>query len=188
MCFEFNQPSGGTAGPVFTLHDRPELRIDGTRLADTGSLSVEDAQVYGPELGFNWKNFYAQGEYYRYDIDRRGASEANFDAWYVQATYILTGETRPYDMKSASFGAPKPKGPFGFGGSIGGVWNWRRVIARRISTIMNPTPPVSGRFPGVGNPDTRGHLYLYPRRRSGYHYAWRQLVSEPQRSLSCSTI
>ena len=119
--FEFNQPSGGTAGPVFTLHDRPELRIDGTRLADTGSLAAEDAQVYGPELGFNWKNFYAQGEYYRYDIDRRGASEANFDAWYVQGTYILTGETRKYDMKSASFGGPKPNGPLGFGGSIGAV-------------------------------------------------------------------
>jgi len=119
--FEFSQPSGGTVGPVFTLQDRPELRIDGTRLTSTGTLNAEDAQVYGPELGFNWKNFYAQGEYYRYDIDRRGASEANFDAWYVQGTYILTGETRPYDMKSASFGGPKPNGPLGFGGSIGAV-------------------------------------------------------------------
>lgn len=115
--FAFNQPPGSAS--IFTLQDRPELRVDATRLASTGTLNVEGAQVYGPEFGFNWKNIYGQAEYYRYDIDRIGAPEANFDAWYVQATYILTGESRPYDVKTASFGAPKPNGPFGFGGSLG---------------------------------------------------------------------
>ena len=129
--FEFNQPSGGI--PAFTLQDRPELRIDGTRLASTGTLNVEEAKVYGPEFGFNWKNIYGQAEYYRYDIDRRGASEANFDAWYIQGTYILTGESRPYDVKTASFGGPKPNGPLGFGGSIG-AWE---LAARYSAADLN---------------------------------------------------
>jgi phosphate-selective porin OprO/OprP len=110
---EFHQAAGG---PVFTLQDRPELRIDGTRLISTGSLGSENALVYGPELAGNWKNFYAQGEYYRYKIDRIGlAPEADFDAWYVQASYIVTGEAKPYDMKSATYNSPKPSAPFGFG-------------------------------------------------------------------------
>jgi phosphate-selective porin OprO and OprP len=127
--FEFNQPSGG-AGPVFTLQDRPELRIDGARLVSTGTLNVEDARVYGPEFGFNWKNLYGQAEYYRYDLDRRGVSEANFDGWYVQGAYILTGESRSYDAKTASFGGPRPSSPFSFGGSIGAV-----ELAARYSTV-----------------------------------------------------
>jgi phosphate-selective porin OprO and OprP len=129
--FTFNQPSGGPA--TFNLQDRPELRIDATRLASTGTLNVEDARVYGPEFGFNWKNLYGQAEYYRYDIDRIGAPEANFDGWYVQGTYLLTGENRPYDAKTASFSAPKPSTPFGFGGSMG-AWE---LAARYSATNLD---------------------------------------------------
>ncbi|MSP41943.1 MAG: hypothetical protein EXR08_01025 [Alphaproteobacteria bacterium] len=125
--FGFNQPA---SGPVFTLQERPELRVDGARLISTGSLGSESALVYGPELAGNWKNFYAQGEYYSYQIDRAGgAPQADFDAWYVQASYIVTGEAKPYDMKSAAFGAPKPNGPFGFGDSLGAI-----ELAARYST------------------------------------------------------
>jgi len=127
---EFNQAVGG---PVFTLQDRPELRVDGTRLISTGSLGSENALVYGPELAGNWKNFYAQGEYYRFQIDRPGAvSEADFDSWYVQASYIVTGEAKPYDMKNAVYSSPKPNGPFGFG-SIGAV----ELAARYSAADLN---------------------------------------------------
>ncbi|MGK2873354.1 MAG: porin [Alphaproteobacteria bacterium] len=112
--FEFNQ---GAAGPVFTLQDRPELRLDATRLVSTGVINAKNAQVFGPELAGNWKNFYAQGEYYYYQIDRPGAvADADFDAWYVQASYILTGESKPYDMNNAVYGSPKPGAPLGDGG------------------------------------------------------------------------
>jgi len=128
--FEVNQDGAQT----LNLRDRPELRIDATRLAFTGSLATESAQAYGPEFGMNWKNLYLQGEYYRYDIERQGAvSDADFDAWYIMGSYILTGETKRYDIKSASFGAPRPAGPFGFGNSPG-VWE---VAARYSATDLN---------------------------------------------------
>ena len=132
-------PGGGLQGaPTFQLRDRPELRVDGTRLIDTGLMAVEDAYVVGPEIGANWKNFYVQGEYYRYHIDRPDTNAAvpvdlpsfDFDGWYVQGSWILTGETKRYDIKTASFGAPRPKGPFGFGDSLGAF-----ELAARYSTV-----------------------------------------------------
>ncbi len=123
---------------LFNLQDRPELRVDGTRLVSTGNLAVEDGYVVGPELGANWKNFYVQGEYYHYKLDRQrpnaaGAADLgsfDFDGWYVQTSWIVTGETKRYDIKNASFGAPRPNGPFGFGDTLGVI-----ELAARYSTV-----------------------------------------------------
>lgn len=145
--FHFTQAAAAIPGPLpgslqtastFNLQDRPELRVDGTRLVSTGNLPVDEGYVFGPEFGANWKNFYVQGEYYRYQLDRERANAAgavdltsfNFDGWYVQGSYILTGETKRYDIKNASFGAPRPKGPLGFGDSFGAV-----ELAARYSTV-----------------------------------------------------
>ena len=38
----------------------------------------------------------------------------------MQASFIVTDEAKPYDMKNAGFSSPKPSGPVGFG-SIGAV-------------------------------------------------------------------
>lgn len=137
--FHFTQaavaiPPAAQASPTFTLQDRPELRVDGTRLISTGAIPVEGGHVYGPEFGANWKNLYLQGEYYRYRLDRdsngaAGLSDFDFDGWYVQGSWILTGETKRYDIKNASFGAPRPSGPFGFGDSLGAF-----ELAARYST------------------------------------------------------
>ena len=129
------------ASTVFNLQDRPELRVDGTRLISTGNLAVEDGYVVGPELGANWKNFYVQGEYYHYQLDRQRANAADaqelssfeFDGWYVQTSWIVTGETKRYDIRNASFGAPRPNGPFGFGDSLGVI----ELAARYSSVDLN---------------------------------------------------
>lgn len=134
-------PGSLQASSVFNLQDRPELRVDGTRLVSTGNIPVEDGYVVGPELGANWKNFYVQGEYYHYKLDRQNANVAvpanlssfDFDGWYVQTSWIVTGETKRYDIKNASFGAPRPNGPFGFGDSLGVI----ELAARYSSVDLN---------------------------------------------------
>jgi len=159
--FNFTQVAAAIPGPLpgslqassaFNLQDRPELRVDGTRLVSTGNLAVEDGYVVGPELGANWKNFYVQGEYYHYKLDRQRANAAgaadlgsfDFDGWYVQTSWIVTGETKRYDIKNASFGAPRPNGPFGFGDSLGVIELAARYSAVDLNDGTSGGPTCSG--------------------------------------------
>ncbi len=127
----------GASATQFNLQDRPEMRVDGTRLASTGLLNVEDGFTAGPEFAARWKNFNLQGEYYTYQLDRNKANVAgatslgdfNFDGWYIQSSWILTGEYKKYDIKNARFYSPAPSSPLGFGG-IGAV-----ELAARYSTV-----------------------------------------------------
>lgn len=142
--FEFSQASSaippalqGASTAQFNLQDRPELRVDGTRLVSTGLLNVEDGSVAGPEFAAAWKNFFIQSEYYYYELDPAKANVAgaanlssfDFDGWYVQGSWVLTGEAKKYDSKGAWFHAPKSANPLGFGG-FGAV-----EFAARYSTV-----------------------------------------------------
>jgi len=114
----FNVP-----GDTTRFRDRPELRVDATRLIDTGNIGgVDTITVYGPELALNYGPFRAQGEYYRYDIDGIAGGSAELDAWYLQASWILSGESYSYDIKKAAYKGVKPANPFGFGNGGAGAW------------------------------------------------------------------
>jgi len=113
------------------LRDRPEIRIDPTRILDTGTLNdVEHARVLSAELAASFGSFYLQGEYFDYNVGRRALSDLHFNGGYVQASYVLTGESRKYSTSSGSFGGIKPKNPFTPGGGWG-AWE----IAARYSTV-----------------------------------------------------
>jgi phosphate-selective porin OprO and OprP len=112
--FHFNdsifQP-GGTV-PGIRLSDQPELRIDMNSLIDTGFIPAKTADTWGFELAANWRNFLLEGEYIRVDVDPTVGSGLTFNGWYVEGSWILTGESRPYIASSASYGSPKPAHPF----------------------------------------------------------------------------
>lgn len=106
------------------FRDRPELRVDGTRLIDTGTIDANSAYAGGLEAAGNWQNFFFQGEYFKYGIERRVASPAGdpeFSGWYAQASWVLTGETHRYSMASASYSAPKPMVPLSAEGGLGAI-------------------------------------------------------------------
>lgn len=112
------------------FRERPELNPGTTRLVDTGlmtgidsvtRLGAEAATVYGP--------FSLQGEYMRANVERRDLSNPAFDGWYVQGSWILTGEPRIYDFKFGTFKNPKPTSIVGSGGI--GAWE----IAFRYSGL-----------------------------------------------------
>jgi phosphate-selective porin OprO/OprP len=120
---------GNTTGRyALRLRDRPELREDGTRLIDTGPLDAEAAWAGGLELGANWHNFYLQGETFRYGIYRRDHSlpDPDFDGYYVQGSWVITGENRRYNMANGAFQGPRPSSPFSRSGGTGS-WElaWR---------------------------------------------------------------
>ena len=101
---------------VFQLRDRPELRIDGTRLVDTGPLNTRHVTEAGAEFGFQFKNFYGQAEYFHYDIQGDQAlpttPSPTFDGYYIEGSYIFTGEHRIYNPANGAFNGPVVAHPF----------------------------------------------------------------------------
>jgi phosphate-selective porin OprO/OprP len=121
-------------GNSLSLGDRPGIRVDSIKYIDTGTINdVESAKYYGPEAAFAVGPFRAQAEYYKYDIARKsGLSDISLDSWYVQTSWILTGESYKYKSSSASFGGVKPANPLGAGGT--GAWE---IAARYGSSDLN---------------------------------------------------
>lgn len=133
---DFNVHLGGSATYVFSppdagssatgarhpirFRDRPEVRVDGVRLIDTGAMDAEHASVYGVEFGANWKNFHVQAENFWFDVERRGALEdPSFGGYYLQSSWLLTGERRRYNPATGSFQNPRPASPFAPNGGWG---------------------------------------------------------------------
>lgn len=87
------------------------------RLSSTEELAVstDERQAFGGELALRAGAFYAQAEYVTADFAaEEGAGEdQSVDTYYVQASYFITGETKPYDGKKGVFKSPKPKAAYG---------------------------------------------------------------------------
>jgi phosphate-selective porin OprO/OprP len=141
---------GGTARNSITLSDPPELTVDsnGYTLANTAALEAKHLTQWGVETAGNWKNLYGQAGYYGIGVDRAPVAFAttsgtqivtpsnnNFSAWYAQATWILTGESRLYNAATGAFTPPKVAHPFGFGDS-GGPGAWELAL-RYSDTDLN---------------------------------------------------
>jgi phosphate-selective porin OprO/OprP len=120
---------------TLTLSDRPEVRIDPTTLVSTGAIAgVSGAQVYSAEAAGTYGPLFFQGEYFWYNVDRNAFAplpSLKFQGGYAEAAYVLTGETRPYNSASASYGGIAPANPFSLTGGGWGAWE----IAGRFSTI-----------------------------------------------------
>ena len=136
--------AGAGSARNITLQDGPELTTDdqSLRLISTGALNTATAWNYGLEAAAEWRNVYTQAGYFGYGVDQRGAApEVNFDGWYAQASWILTGESRPYNVANGSFSNPKPRIPFSLDGWGPGAWE---VVARYSALDLNDHAGVLG--------------------------------------------
>lgn len=121
-----------TAGPaksqVLRLRERPELRVDGTRLVDTGNISGKSLTTYGLEAGASYGPFYAAGEWFKFDLNRSNLGTAaspfdpSFSGWYVQGAYTLTGEHRAWAAANGGFRGIRPAQPFDLKKNAWGAW------------------------------------------------------------------
>jgi phosphate-selective porin OprO/OprP len=99
-----------------TFQERPELRVDGTRLISTGAINTDTASTAGLELAGQWRNVFVQSELEKFQIERLnaapGVSDPDFGGWYIEGSWIVTGERRRYNMNSFAFDAPPVDHPF----------------------------------------------------------------------------
>lgn len=143
--------SAGGATTNVRLRDRPELRVDGTRLIDTGNIDADGVTALGLEFGAQRKNVFVQAEYFNIDVERRNSvlRDPKFDGWYVQAGWTLTGEPRRYSTVTAGFDNPRPAKPFDL---KKGQWGALELAARYSNLDLNF---LSG---GPGNPALPGAI------------------------------
>ncbi|MDR3507022.1 MAG: porin [Caulobacteraceae bacterium] len=101
-------------GSVIRLSDITELRVDGTKLVDTGNINARHAYTGGVEFAAQKQSLFLEAEYERFHIDRSdvGLSSPSFDAFYVEGSWIITGEARKYNAATAAFDAPPVAHPF----------------------------------------------------------------------------
>jgi len=108
------------------VSDRPELRVDGTQLITTGAIDSTGARHYGFEAAAQKKNVLIQGEYFDIAIDRRnpaaGVTDPKLKAWYVEGSWVLTGEARRYNANTFAFDAPAIAHPFDLKKRQWGAW------------------------------------------------------------------
>lgn len=157
--------AGLLAARNLRFRDRPELRVAGERLVDSSNIPAESAFMWGLEAGFRWKSLTMQGEYFAWEVNRdRSCSGCNvfapdpdFEGYYVQASYILTGENRRYNTQSSgnsrmNFGAPSPASPF----STGGTWGAFELAARYSVLDLDFNVGAEGTAPIANNGEIRG--------------------------------
>jgi phosphate-selective porin OprO/OprP len=173
--------AGAAASPRYPiqLRDRPELRIDGTRLVDTGGIDAKSASVLGGEAGVTSGPFLLEGEYFRYKIDRRNSTlpDPHFNGWYVQGVWVITGENRPYNPAEARFDAPKPNYNFN---PAAGTWGTWELAARYSDLNLNYREGALGTTPAATTGAVRGgeqkiyslglNWYLNPSMRLMFDY------------------
>lgn len=106
----------------FRLRQRPELNEQSVdlRLIDTGNLDTSSVTEFGLEAAGNSGSLYAQGGLFHFFIDRAApaAASPSFGGWYLQASWMLTGEARVWRGSKGAYAAPTPAhalGGDGFG-------------------------------------------------------------------------
>lgn len=140
-----------TGGAVsnLRLRDRPELRVDGTRLIDTGNIDADSLTAIGLEFGALRKNVFVQAEYFDIQVKRRNSTlpDPKFNGWYVQAGWTLTGESRRYTTATAGFDAPRPAKPFDL---KKGDWGAVELAARYSNFDLDYLAGPAGSAPVAG--------------------------------------
>lgn len=146
----------GGGSQAINLQDRPEVRVDGTRLISTGGVAAKTADMFAVDLGGNIDNFFLGGEYAQFTLDRQCGSitaannavcasstavidHPTFSGWYVEGSWIITGETKAYSPAAINnevggFNAPVPSRPFSFSGDS---WGAFELVARYSNTDLN---------------------------------------------------
>jgi len=96
--------------------DRPELREWNVSWINSGNIQRKIRLRAVRRSRDQLRPVPARGENFWYGVSRRDASTGQtnptFSGWYVEGSWVLTGEPRTYSMASAAFLRPVPTSDF----------------------------------------------------------------------------
>lgn len=92
---------------------------------DTGDIAASLFNLFNLELGLNHGPFHAAAELRWSVVDQEAGPDLSFPGFYVQASYVLTGEHHGYNRSRGVFERVSPKHPYERGRSTGkGAWEF----------------------------------------------------------------
>lgn len=152
----YSGTAAGGGSQTLNFQDRPEIRVDGTRLISTGGIGAKTGNMFAVDAGGNWENFFLGGEYAQFTADRQCGGllavnvarctssvavfdHPNFSGYYLEGSWIITGETKTYSPAAINnevggFNGPIPSRPFSFSGDSWGAWE---LAVRYSNTDLN---------------------------------------------------
>ena len=149
-------------GDALRVRSRPEVH-DTARFVDTGDFGAEKLSLMGVESAVVCGPFSLQGEYMTADVDSGSGGDPRFSGYYLQASYFLTGEHRPYKTSSGAFGRVSPQNNFLDEGGLG-AWE----VGARYSTLDLSDEAISGGE--LDNMTVGINWYLNPNARIMFNY------------------
>ena len=118
---------------------RPESHL-APYAVDTGEIQASEALVTGVEVAWVNGPFSIQGEFLHAWVREQDGETPGFGGTYVSASWLLTGESRPYDKAEGMFGRVIPKRNFDWGHGGWGAWE----LAARYSFLDLDSGDVHG--------------------------------------------
>ncbi len=166
--------------PGLEYQSTPEFHLTNTYTIDTGLLPATAANTLDPELALVLGPFSLRGEYFNAMVNANGKLPVNtvsnlagtkianpdFDGYYMEACYFLTGERRPYDKNQGIFTRPIPLHNFNIKDGGWGAWE----LTARFSNTNLSNGGVTG---GDENDVTAGiNWYLNPNVKLQLNYIY----------------
>lgn len=102
------------AGSAFRISASPETGLTRTTIFNTSNLiNATRLERRGAEAAWALGPMTVQAEYMRVDLRREGFADSDYEGWYIQAAYLLTGERHPYSVARGNFGEVRPRHKWG---------------------------------------------------------------------------
>ncbi|MBN1443605.1 MAG: porin [Planctomycetes bacterium] len=116
VAYSYRNPNGDER----RYRQRPESHL-AQRYVDTGTFGVREEHRIGLEAALVIDSLSLQAEYMHSECNATGGlTDMDFDGFYVMASYIVTGEHRPYDQAAGIFKRVKPSSNV-FDGGTGAI-------------------------------------------------------------------
>ena len=158
----YQKPDDGSDAMEF--QSEPETKIGDAEILSTGTIfDINYSLKTGLEGALVYRNLSLQGEYVRTNLIRmNGAEDVMLDGGYAFVSWLLTGETRPWEKTQGEFGQIIPKS------NKTGAWE----IAMRYSHL-NLSDDKAGITGGKANNYTFGlNWYANPNIRFLLNYTY----------------
>ncbi len=140
-----------------------------TNFGGLGTLAADDSSTLTLELSWRKGPFWLASEDFRTTRDREGFGDPRFDGYFVQGSWILTGEMRGYNKKNGLFGTV-PVARSVYQGGMGAV-----EVAARYSTVDLDDGAVSGGQSDVASVGVNWWLTPFFALSANYRYIWNEL-------------
>ena len=148
---------------------------------DTGSHQADKTQTYNVELAWRRGPAMLLSEYTRTDVSNPALGNPSFDGYFVEASWILTGEMRAYNNKGGVFGGiPIAKSVYQNGK---GAWE----LYTRYSDINLNDGTIDGGDMQIATLGLNWWLTPFFSVNMGYKYIWNEQGGEKGESSGLLT-